>query len=184
MSIINVHLQIYLAFVLINVSQEVGRRQSKISCRQISNRTSICYLSTINVIEHYNLDQCSQGTRKRCFRHLLLITSFEWRYGHNIHNILKVHFDIYRLHSISPDHSDSQCIFVCVLVQMHGLAFMISFINLLRASSLYNERETFTLLFVLVGCPFLLLTAISRIISLGIIVAFLDVTWVAILGLG
>ena len=83
-----------------------------------------------------------------------------------------------------PDHSDSQCIFVCVLVQMHGLAFMISFINLLRASSLYNERETFTLLFVLVGCPFLLLTAISRILSLGIIVAFLDVTWVAILGLG
>jgi hypothetical protein len=69
-------------------------------------------------------------------------------------------------------------------VQMHGLAFIISFINLLRASSLYNERESFTLLFVLVGCPFLLLTALSRILSIGIIVAFLDVTWVAILILG
>ena len=67
---------------------------------------------------------------------------------------------------------------------MHGLAFIISFINLLRATSLYNERETFTLLFVLVGCPFLLLTALSRILSIGIIVAFLDVTWVAILMMG
>ena len=67
---------------------------------------------------------------------------------------------------------------------MHGLAFIISMINLIRASSLFNERESFTLLFVLVGCPFLLLTAIARVVSLGIIVAFLDVTWTAILFLG
>ena len=69
-------------------------------------------------------------------------------------------------------------------VRMHGFAFIVSFINLLRASSLYNERESFTLLFVLVGCPFLLLTALSRILSLGIIIAFLDVTWITILILG
>ena len=67
---------------------------------------------------------------------------------------------------------------------MHGLAFFISLLNLIRASCLFNERQSFTLLFVLVGFPFILLTVTTRVMALGIIVAFMRPEWTSILLLG
>jgi len=69
-------------------------------------------------------------------------------------------------------------------VKMHSLAFVVSFFNLTRAAALFNERQTFTLLFVLVGFPFILLTLISRLVMLGVVSAFLKAEWTAIILLG
>jgi len=69
-------------------------------------------------------------------------------------------------------------------VRIHGLAAMISFINILRAATLYNERTTFSLLFVMVSFPFLLFTILSRIIALSVISCFLEYQWTILLFLG
>ncbi len=66
-------------------------------------------------------------------------------------------------------------------VTVHGLAASISLLNVLRASSLFNERKTLTLLFVLVGFPFILFSVLARITALGVIVAFMDPWWTVIL---
>ena len=71
-----------------------------------------------------------------------------------------------------------------LLVQVHGIAALLSFINILRAASMYNERKTFTLLFVMVGYPFLLFTVLSRILAAAVIVTFLDAVWIIVLILG
>ena len=64
---------------------------------------------------------------------------------------------------------------------MHILAGMISFINILRAASLYNERTTNSLLFTMVSFPFLMFTTLTRVIALGIIYSFLEFRWVILL---
>ncbi len=69
-------------------------------------------------------------------------------------------------------------------VRIHGLAAVISFVNIMRAASLYNERTTYTLLFVMVCYPFLLFTILSRIIALGIVACFLEFQWTILLFLG
>ena len=68
-----------------------------------------------------------------------------------------------------------------ISVKIHGLAAVISFFNLMRAASVFNERTTFTLLFVLVGYPFLLFTILSRTIAVAVIACFLDVWWTIVL---
>eukprot|EP00096_Caligus_rogercresseyi_P011208 TRINITY_DN4342_c0_g1_i1.p1 TRINITY_DN4342_c0_g1~~TRINITY_DN4342_c0_g1_i1.p1 ORF type:complete len:520 (-),score=63.06 TRINITY_DN4342_c0_g1_i1:739-2298(-) len=67
-------------------------------------------------------------------------------------------------------------------VKLHGLAFLMGFLNVLRASSLFNERKTFTLLFVTIGFPFLLFTILTRILISGFIVTFLRLEWIALSG--
>jgi len=69
-------------------------------------------------------------------------------------------------------------------VRIHGVAAMISFINILRAATLYNERTTYSLLFVMVSFPFLLFTILSRIIALSVISCFLEYQWTLLLFLG
>ncbi len=93
-----------------------------------------------------------------------------------------------------------------VPVSLHGLAALLSFSNVLRAASLFNERRTFTLLFVLVsttvshvkfesihlfyllyyqvGFPFLLFTVLARIVALAVVVCFMDPWWTVVLILG
>lgn len=66
-------------------------------------------------------------------------------------------------------------------VEIHGLAFFISLLNLIRAASLFNERQTFTVLFSIIALPFLILTIYSRLMALAIILAFLEGQWVAVL---
>ena len=69
-------------------------------------------------------------------------------------------------------------------VKIHGLAAVVSFVNIMRAASLFNERKTFTLLFVMVGYPFLLFTILTRILAVGVITCFLDTQWTIMLFLG
>ena len=69
-------------------------------------------------------------------------------------------------------------------VNIHGLAALMSLFNVLRAASVFNERRTFTLLFVMIGYPYLLFTVLSRLLSLGIIVSFLDIWWTITLFIG
>ena len=69
-------------------------------------------------------------------------------------------------------------------VRIHGIAAMISFINILRAATCYNERTTYSLLFVMVSFPFLLFTILSRIIALSVISCFLEYQWTILLFLG
>lgn len=66
-------------------------------------------------------------------------------------------------------------------VHMHGLAFILSFINFTRAACLFNERETMTLLFSLVALPMTLLNALCRILLLAIVIAFVEPEWTTIL---
>ena len=47
-------------------------------------------------------------------------------------------------------------------VNMHGLAFILSFINFVRGTCLFNERETQTLLFGIVALPMTIVTALCR----------------------
>ena len=56
---------------------------------------------------------------------------------------------------------------------MHGIAFVISLVNVIRASSLFNEGETKTLVFGFISGPFITLTVLTRMTALAIIGAFL-----------
>ena len=69
-------------------------------------------------------------------------------------------------------------------VELHGLAFLVCLVNVLRAASLFNERKTFTLLFVMVGYPFILFSVLSRVLAVGVVVSFLDPWWTVVLLLG
>ncbi|XP_040570448.1 uncharacterized protein [Lepeophtheirus salmonis] len=65
-------------------------------------------------------------------------------------------------------------------VKIHGLAFLIGFLNVLRSASLFNERKTFPLLFVTAGFPFILFTTLTRILIAGLIVTFLRIEWICL----
>ena len=69
-------------------------------------------------------------------------------------------------------------------VNMHGLAFILSFINFVRAASLFNERETMTLLFGIVALPMTIITSLCRILLLAIVIAFVEPEWTTILLIG
>ena len=69
-------------------------------------------------------------------------------------------------------------------VNMHGLAFILSFINFVRAASLFNERETMTLLFGIVALPMTIITSLCRILILAIVIAFVEPEWTTILLIG
>lgn len=66
-------------------------------------------------------------------------------------------------------------------VHMHGLAFVLSFVNFVRGACLFNERQTLTLLFGVVALPFTLLTSLFRVLLLAIIIAFVEPEWTTIL---
>ena len=59
-----------------------------------------------------------------------------------------------------------------------------SLVNVLRSACLFNERKTFTLLFVMIAWPFLMLVILSRLISAAVIIHFLDVQWIVALFVG
>lgn len=69
-------------------------------------------------------------------------------------------------------------------VEMHGLAFFFSFMNFVRAASLFNERKTYTLLFGTIALPFTILTSLSRVLILAIVIAFIDPEFTALLFIG
>ena len=69
-------------------------------------------------------------------------------------------------------------------VNMHGVAFILSFINFVRAASLFNERETMTLLFGIVALPMTIITSLCRILLLAIVIAFVEPEWTTILLIG
>lgn len=69
-------------------------------------------------------------------------------------------------------------------VPIHGWAFAFSFINFVRGASLYNERQTMTLMFGLVALPFTMLSTLCRVHILALIVAFVEPEWTAILLVG
>ena len=50
--------------------------------------------------------------------------------------------------------------------------------------TIVSPFQTFTLLFILVGFPFILLTLITRITMLAVVSAFLKAEWTAIILLG
>ena len=69
-------------------------------------------------------------------------------------------------------------------VNMHGLAFILSFINFVRGACLFNERETMTLLFGIVALPMTVVTALCRIMLLAVVIAFVEPEWTTILLIG
>lgn len=69
-------------------------------------------------------------------------------------------------------------------VKIHGVAALLSFFNIIRAASVYNERKTYTLLFVMVGYPCIHFTILCRTLALSVIVSFLNVGWTIVLFIG
>ncbi len=69
-------------------------------------------------------------------------------------------------------------------VEMHGVAFLLSFINVARGLCLFNERETMTMLFSVIALPMTMITALCRILLLSIVIAFIEPEWTIILLLG
>lgn len=69
-------------------------------------------------------------------------------------------------------------------LKVHSLAAISSFMNVMRAASLFNERKTYTILFVMAGYPFLLFTIVSRILSMAVIVSFMTFQWTIFLIFG
>ena len=67
------------------------------------------------------------------------------------------------------------------VVDIHGIAFILSFISFLRAECLFNERETKTILFTTIALPMTTVTIFCRIIMLVVIIAFAEPSWSAIL---
>ena len=60
------------------------------------------------------------------------------------------------------------------IVDFHGLAFLLSLINFVRAACLFNERKTMTVLFGIVALPMTVVTAICRIIILAVVFTFVE----------
>ena len=67
------------------------------------------------------------------------------------------------------------------VVDIHGIAFILSFISFLRAVCLFNERRTKTILFTTISLPMTAVTTFCRIIMLVIIIAFAEPSWSTIL---
>ena len=66
-------------------------------------------------------------------------------------------------------------------VDFHGLAFLLSLINFVRAVCLFNERKTMTVLFGIVALPMTVVTAICRIIILAVVFTFVEPVYSMIL---
>eukprot|EP00095_Tigriopus_kingsejongensis_P005092 maker-scaffold159_size295958-snap-gene-1.38 protein:Tk05092 transcript:maker-scaffold159_size295958-snap-gene-1.38-mRNA-1 annotation:"conserved hypothetical protein" len=69
-------------------------------------------------------------------------------------------------------------------LKIHSLAAIVSFMNIMRAGSVFNERKTYTILFVMAGYPFLLFTIVSRILSMAVIISFMTMQWILCLFFG
>ena len=66
-------------------------------------------------------------------------------------------------------------------VDLHGLAFLLSLINFVRAACLFNERKTMTVLFSIVALPMTVVTTICRIFILAVVFTFVEPAYSMIL---
>lgn len=62
-------------------------------------------------------------------------------------------------------------------VSANSLAAVLSFLNVIRAASLFNDRKSFTISFFFVGLPFIVGTTLTRVLGLSFMLAFFPKLW-------
>ena len=85
-------------------------------------------------------------------------------------------------HEVNGDTMDIKEIQIQMTkVDLHGLAFLLSLINFVRAACLFNERKTMTVLFSIVVLPMTVVTTICRIFILAVVLTFVEPAYSMIL---